>query len=72
MAASKPSGQEGGNWFEVDERNVIGVTFSDLTQEDQCHINEEMRHELEEIEAAKMREKLACYQLTPLMHPRPR
>jgi hypothetical protein len=63
MAADKPSGQ-GGNWSEVDERNVIGVTFGELAEEDQRRIREEMRRELEEVEAMKMREKLACYQKT--------
>jgi hypothetical protein len=46
---------------EVDQRNVIGVAFGDLPEDDQRRIKDEMRCELEEIEAAKMREKLACY-----------
>jgi hypothetical protein len=62
MAANKPSEQEGGNRSEVDDGNVIVVTFGDLTEEDQRCIREEMRRELEEVEATKMREKLACYQ----------
>jgi hypothetical protein len=64
MAANKPSGQETGSRAEVDQRNVIGVTFSDLPEDDQRRIKDEMRCEVEEIEAAKMREKLACYQRT--------
>jgi hypothetical protein len=64
MAANKPSGQETRSRAEVDQRNVIGVTFSDLPEDDQRRIKDEMRCELEEIEAAKMREKLACYQRT--------
>jgi hypothetical protein len=62
LAANKPSEQEGGNRSEVDDGNVIVVTFGDLTEEDQRCIREEMRRELEEVEAMKMREKLACYQ----------
>jgi hypothetical protein len=46
----------------VDEGNVIGVTFGDLFEEDQCQIKEEMRHELEVVEVAKLWEKLSCYQ----------
>jgi hypothetical protein len=48
----------------VDEKNVVGVTFKDLSEEDQCQIKEEMRGELEVAEATKMKEKLACYQKT--------
>jgi hypothetical protein len=48
----------------VDEKNVVGVTFKDLSEEDQCQIKEEMRGELEVVEATKMKEKLACYQKT--------
>jgi hypothetical protein len=61
MAANKPSGQGSGNQSEVDERNVIGVTLGESLEEDQCWIKEEMRQELEEIEAARLRDKLACY-----------
>jgi hypothetical protein len=64
MVASKPSGQGSGSRSEVDERNVIGVMLGDLTEEDQHHIKEEMRREMEEVEAQKMQEKLACYQKT--------
>jgi hypothetical protein len=64
MAANKPSGQETGSRAEVDQRNVIGVAFGDLPEDDQRWIKDEMRCELEEIDAAKMREKLACYQRT--------
>jgi hypothetical protein len=64
MAASKPSGQGTRERSEVDERNVIGVMFGDLVEEDQCKIKEEMRREMEEIEATRMRERLACYQKT--------
>jgi hypothetical protein len=62
MVASKPSSQEAGSWMVVDEGNVIGVTFGDLFEEDQCQIKEEMRHELEVVEVAKLWEKLSCYQ----------
>jgi hypothetical protein len=48
----------------VDEGNMIGVMFKDLAEEDQRRIWEEMRREMEEVEAAKMHEKLACYQKT--------
>jgi hypothetical protein len=61
MAVNKPSRQETGSRAEVDQRNVIGVAFGDLPENDQRRIKDEMRCELEEIEAAKMREKLACY-----------
>jgi hypothetical protein len=40
---------------------VIGVALSNLSEEHQCRIKEEMRRELEEIEAVRMREKLTCY-----------
>jgi hypothetical protein len=43
---------------------VIGITFGDLSEEDQRRVKGEMRHKLEEIEAVKMWEKLACYQKT--------
>jgi hypothetical protein len=58
MAVNKSSGQEIGSRAEVDQRNVIGVAFGDLPEDDQCRIKDEMRCELEEIEAAKMRENL--------------
>jgi hypothetical protein len=32
MAAAKPSGQGAGDWSEIDERNVIGVMFSELAE----------------------------------------
>jgi phage gp16-like protein len=64
MATDKASGQEAGGRSEIDERNVVGVAFGDLAEEDQRRIKEEMRRELEEVEAAKMGEKLACYQKT--------
>jgi hypothetical protein len=54
MAAGKPSSPEDVSRSDIDEGNVIGVTFGDLSEEDQHHIREEMRHELEEVEAAKM------------------
>jgi hypothetical protein len=61
LVVSRPSNQEGGDRSEVDEGNMIGVAFFDLGEADQCWIREEMRRVLEEIEAIKMREKLACY-----------
>jgi hypothetical protein len=63
MAAGKPSGQ-GGSKSEVDDGNIIAVELGDLAEEDQCQrrIWEEMKKELEEVEATKMREKLDCYQ----------
>jgi hypothetical protein len=64
MAAGKPSGQEAGSRSEIDGRNVVVVVFGDLAKEDQRQIKEEMCHKLEEVEAAKMRDKLACYQKT--------
>jgi hypothetical protein len=64
VVAGKPSGQGSGNRSEVDEKNVVGVMFKDLSKEDQCQIKEEMRGELEVVEATKMKEKLACYQKT--------
>jgi hypothetical protein len=63
-AASKPSGQEPRGRSEIDEGNVIAVTFGDFSEEDQCRIQEEMRWELEEVEAMKMCEKMSCYQKT--------
>jgi hypothetical protein len=64
MAVSRPSGQEAGHQSQVNKGNVIGVAFGDLGEADQCRIREEMREELNEIEAIKMQEKLACYQKT--------
>jgi hypothetical protein len=63
MAAGKPSGQ-GGSKLEVDDGNIIAVELGDLAEEDQRQrrIWEEMKKELEEVEATKMREKLDCYQ----------
>jgi hypothetical protein len=43
-------------------RNVIGVALGDLPEEDQWRIRDEMKRELEEVKAAKMHEKLSCYQ----------
>jgi hypothetical protein len=43
---------------------VITVAFGDLAEEDQRWIKEEMKRELEEVEARKMQEKLVCYQKT--------
>jgi hypothetical protein len=43
---------------------VVEVIFGDLAEADQRRIKEEMRKELEEIEVARLREKLACYQKT--------
>jgi hypothetical protein len=40
---------------------VIDVTLGDLLEEDQHRIMDEMRHELEEVEATRMHEKLMCY-----------
>jgi hypothetical protein len=64
MVAGRPSGQEVGNRSKADKGNVTGVAFGDLGEADQRRIGEEMRKEVEEIEAVKMREKLACYQKT--------
>jgi predicted GTPase len=64
MAASKPSGQGGGKRSEVDEGNVVVVTLSDLPEEEQHRVKEEMKKELEELEAIRMHERLACYQKT--------
>jgi hypothetical protein len=64
MVASKPSGQGGGKRSNVDEGNVVEVTLGDLPEEEQRRVKEEMRWELEELEAIKMCEKLACYQKT--------
>jgi hypothetical protein len=35
MAVNKPSGQEIGSRAEVDQRNMIGVAFGDLPEDDQ-------------------------------------
>jgi hypothetical protein len=43
---------------------LIGITFGELAEEDQRRIEEEMLHEMEEIEATRMKEKLMCYQKT--------
>jgi hypothetical protein len=48
----------------VDDRNVVGLPFEDLSEEDHHRIKEEMQRELDEVEVAKMKEKLACYQKT--------
>jgi hypothetical protein len=61
MAASKPSGQGGGKRSEVNEGNMVEVTLGDLPKEEQRRVKEEMKRELEELEAIRMREKLACY-----------
>jgi hypothetical protein len=34
MTTGKSSGSGSGNRSEVDERNVVGVTFEDLSEED--------------------------------------
>jgi hypothetical protein len=64
MAAGKPASQGAGDRSEVDEGNVVEVTFDDLAEADQCRIKEEMKKELEEVEEARLRGKLACYQKT--------
>jgi hypothetical protein len=64
MAAGKPASQGAGDRSEVDEGNVVEVTFDGLAEADQHRIMEEMKKELEEVEAARLREKLACYQKT--------
>jgi hypothetical protein len=64
MVAGKPSGKDGGSWTEIDPKNMFGVTFEDLPEEDQRQIKEEMRRKMEEVEATKLRNKLACYQRT--------
>jgi hypothetical protein len=64
MAAGKPASQGARDQSEVDEGNVVEVTFGDLAEADQRQIKEEMKKELEEVEAARLREKLACYQKT--------
>jgi hypothetical protein len=53
-----------GDNSDIDEKNVIEVTFGDLAEEDQLKIKAEMNRELEDIESTKWREKLACYQKT--------
>jgi hypothetical protein len=45
MVASKPSGSGARDRFEVDERNMIRVSFGDMAEEDQRRIKEEMRRE---------------------------
>jgi hypothetical protein len=64
MVAGKPSGKDGGSWTEIDPKNMFRVTFEDLPEEDQRQIKEEMRRKMEEVEATKLRNKLACYQRT--------
>jgi hypothetical protein len=64
MATAKPSGQSARDRSEIDEWNVIGIKFSELAEEDQHRIKDEMHHEMEEIEATKMKKKLMCYQKT--------
>jgi hypothetical protein len=64
IAAGKPASQGGGDWSEVGEGNVVEVTFGDLAEADQRRIKEEMKKELEKVEAARLREKLAGYQKT--------
>jgi hypothetical protein len=64
MAAGKSSSQGGGKRSEVDEGNEVDVTLGDLPEEEQCRVKEEMRWELEELQAVRMHEKLVCYQKT--------
>jgi hypothetical protein len=64
MVANKPSMQEGGNRTVIDLKSMIRVGLGDLPDEDQHRIKEEMRREMEEVEATKMCDKLACYQRT--------
>jgi hypothetical protein len=52
----------GGKRFEVDEGNVVEVTLNNLPEDEQRRVKEEMKRELEELEAIRMRKKLACYQ----------
>jgi hypothetical protein len=61
MVVGKPTGHEPENQFEIDPKIAIGVRMEDLPEEDQRQIREEMRCELEDIDAAKMHEKLSCY-----------
>jgi hypothetical protein len=61
----RESGHEPENRSEIDPKNAFRVGMEDLPEEDQCRIREEMRHELEEVETAKMHEKLSCYYKTP-------
>jgi hypothetical protein len=60
MAVGKPSRQETRNRSEIDPKNAIRVGMDDLLEDDQCRIREEMKKDLEELEAIRMREKLAC------------
>jgi hypothetical protein len=64
MMAGRKSDQEVGSRSEINKNNVMGVAFGDLADEDQRWIKEEMCHELEEVDATKMCEMLACYQKT--------
>jgi hypothetical protein len=64
MATGKPSGQGTRDQSEVHEGSVVEVTFGNLADADQCQIRDEMSKELEEIEAARLHEKLACYHKT--------
>jgi hypothetical protein len=60
MAVGKSSRQETRNRSEIDPKNAIRVGMDDLLEDDQCRIREEMKKDLEELEAIRMREKLAC------------
>jgi hypothetical protein len=64
MVAGKQPDQEVGSRSEIDEGNVVGVMLGDLPEEEQRRVKEEMRWELEELEASRMCKKLACYQKT--------
>jgi hypothetical protein len=41
---------------------VVEVTLNNLPEDEQRRVKEEMKRELEELEAIRMRKKLACYQ----------
>jgi hypothetical protein len=62
VAADKPSNPDVEKRLEVNEVNVIRVTFLALSEEDQHQVKEEMRRELEEVEVTKLWEstKASC------------
>jgi hypothetical protein len=62
MVVGKPSGHEAGNRSEINKGNVMGVALRDVPEEEERQVKEGMRWEIEEVEATRMHEKLACYQ----------
>lgn len=63
MALSDAKMAGSGDHSEVDSRNVADATFEGLVEE-KLRFEDELKREMEEWKAARLREKLACFQRT--------